>query len=153
MFEWLFDRVYLAVHGRIRGLRALGLAQAGRHREAIGEIEAIERRRRAIDPAAALPLRLLLFKGFLYCASKQDEQAVETLAAACRLIEQSPALDANEKAYLTCYASVCGLRSARRLRQPDPAGFHVDFARVSLDVDRRLKRSFPLRQHPQWVEA
>jgi hypothetical protein len=152
-FERLFDRVYLEVHGRIRGLRAAEFAQAGRHKEALGEIEAIERRRKAIDPQAALPIRLLLFKGFLYCASKQDEQAVEALATACRRIDESRALDAHEKEYLKCYASVCGLRSARRLRQPDATGFHVDFARVSLDVDRRLRRRFPLRQHPDWVEA
>jgi len=146
----LVRRLRLEAESAVRRARVLDLAERGRNRQALNQIETIERRWKAFDPTADLPLRLLLIKGYLHGASKQDGQAIDTLSRACRLIHASSGFDKNEKEYLKCYASVCGLRSVRRLRQQNTAGFHVDFGRVSLDVSARLKRLYPLRQHPDW---
>jgi hypothetical protein len=143
-------RLRLQAESAMRRARALDLAERGRNRQALNQIEAIERRWKAFDPAANLPLRLLLIKGYLHGANKQDGQAIDALSLASRLIDASARFDAKEKEYLKCYASVCGLRSVRRLRQQNTAGFHVDFGRVSLDVGAGLKRLYPLRQHPKW---
>jgi hypothetical protein len=146
-------RLRLEAESALRRARVLDLAERGRNRQALNQIEMLERRWKAFDPAVDLPFRLMLIKGYLYGANKQDGLAIDALAKAHRLIEASSGLDATEKEYLKCYASVCGLRSVRRLRQQDTAGFSVDFARVSLDVSPRLKRAYPLRQHPDWREA
>jgi hypothetical protein len=143
----------LEAESALRRARVLELAERGHNRQALNQIEVLERRWKAFDPEIGLPVRLMLIKGYLYGANKQDGLAIDTLAKACRLIDAAAGLDAKEKEYLKCYASVCALRSARRLRQPDTSGFSVDFARVSLAVSARLKRAYPLRQHPDWREA
>lgn len=128
----------------------LDLAERGSNRKALNRIEVIERRWKAFDPAADLPLRLLLIKGYLHGVNKEDGQAIESFAKAFQMIEEAEGLDDSEKEYLLCYASVCALRSVRRLRLPNTLGFRVEFDRVSLDVSPSLKRHYPLRQHPEW---
>ena len=146
MFK-LASNLYRAVKGGVYCNRALELASKGKYEAALNAVVRIEE----IGPLLA---EFALLKGFLLYAVNRDDEAVRSLIEAQKLVEASQKYSDDDKEYLKCYASVWGGEAAKKLGGKVLKPFFVDFGKVSLSkVKKHLKRKFPLRDHPNWVET
>ncbi len=146
MFK-IASHLYRAVKGGVYWNRSLEFASKGNHEAALDEIVRIEE----ISPLLA---ESALLKGFLLYALNRDDEAVRSLIEAQKLVEASQKYSDDDKEYLKCYASVWGGEAAKKLDRKVLKPFAVDFERVPLSkVKKHLKRNFPLRDHPNWVET
>ena len=100
-----------------------------------------------------------LFEGYLLYATGQDKLAIEGLAEAHRILSKTDRVSVSERTYLQTYASYFGLRALRlihddRKRYEDIGSmFELEYDKIDLPkIPRSLRRIFPLRDHPNWVQ-
>ncbi len=100
-----------------------------------------------------------LFEGYLLYATGQDKLAIEGLAEAHRILSKTNRVSVSERTYLQTYASYFGLRALRlihddRKRYEDIGSiFELEYDKIDLPkIPRSLRRIFPLRDHPNWVQ-
>ena len=128
--------------------RALNLASQQKFCEALQCMEEIDG---IVDRQ---DVEFSLFRGFLYFATAENEKASKILCEIHKMITESKRYSTEEKEYLKCYASVSGERAIRKLGGDDQHPFYVDYDNVILEkVPKHLRRKFPLRDHPKWVEG
>ena len=100
-----------------------------------------------------------LFEGYLLYATGQDKLAIEGLAEAHRILSKTDRVSVSERTYLQTYASYFGLRALKllhndRKRYEDIGSiFELEYDKIDLPkIPRSLRRIFPLRDHPNWVQ-
>jgi hypothetical protein len=96
-----------------------------------------------------------LLKGFLEFAINDDQSSIEDIRQSIRLLEKSTKYNHSEKNYLKCYAATYGNLANENMpttRQVDKFEV-IPWGEVDLQhVSRALKKNFPLRTHPNWIE-
>lgn len=118
-------------------------------------LDKMERIRETVPPS----VKDMLFEGYLLYANGQDKLAIERLAKAHRILSETATVSDSETRYLQTYASFFGLRALKLLdddrKRYDEIGkiFEMGFNKIDLtQIPRNLRRIFPLRDHPDWVE-
>lgn len=101
-------------------------------------------------------LEFHLLRGFVEYATSDDLGAVKDFLVSIRLLRESKKYNDYEKKYLECYAAKYGnlANSNLPLEQKCKAFNIVEWDSVNLpSVRKLLKKNFPLRQHPDWIEV
>ncbi len=100
-----------------------------------------------------------LFEGYLLYATGQDKLAIDRLAEAHRILSETTRVSDSEGIYLKTYASYFGLRALelidddRNKYEDIESTFVLEYDKIDLpEISRSLRRIFPLRDHPDWVE-
>ena len=144
--------LYKAVKVALYWNAAIETASKSDYQAALTKMERI----REIVP---LGVKDILFEGYLLYATGQDKLAIEGLAEAHRILSETDRVNVPERTYLQTYASYFGLRALKlihddRKRYEDMGSiFELEYDKIYLDkIPRSLRRIFPLRDHPNWVQ-
>lgn len=147
-----FIRMYKAIQVAYYWDGALGATSKRDYQTALDKMQRI---REAIRPSA----KDLLLEGYLLYALGQDALALERLAEAHRMLSDDSKSGKPEATYLRTYASFFGLKALKQMgddwtkRESLGRLFALEYEKIDLTkIPRSLKRIFPLRQHPDWIE-
>ena len=124
-----------------------------------GDYQAALTKMERIRETVPLGVKDILFEGYLLYATGQDKSAVQSLAEAHRILSETARVSDSERIYLKTYASYFGLRALElidddRNRYEDvESTFVLEYDKIDLPkIPRSLRRIFPLRDHPNWVQ-
>lgn len=134
--------------------KALGHVSRHDYDFALERVRKIQKLMERIDKDVPLKKEVDVLEGFLHYAEGDFSKAVDLLVGAIKKIDTSDRDPRADKDYLKCYASVWGLKSLEEGGIERETNFVVNYGSVHLDkVSMRLRRNFPLRDHPDWDES
>ena len=150
MWPWMI--LYKAVKVALYWNAAI---EAGSKSDYQAALDKMERIRETIRPG----VKDVLYEGYLLFATGQYLLAIERLAEAHHMLSETARISGPEMTYLKTYASYFGLRALKlidddRKRYEDIGNiFVLEYTKIDIaEIPRRLRRIFPLRDHPNWVE-
>lgn len=146
---YFFKKIFIAPGIALRWVRSLDFASKGDYQSALQQLEKIDQH------FSGKKAEYHLLKGFLCYATSADQAAIENLEMAIRLIGLSHRYQEEDKRYLICYANPLLRKAKSKLAQENLSiGLSPsDCDNIDLSsVKKHLKKNFPLRDHPNWIE-